>query len=40
MFDVSAVQRIANDMHLYELVVYLEDNQKEYIRLILTGNSE
>lgn len=40
MFDVSAVQRIANDMHLYELVVYLEDNQNEYIRLILTGNSE
>lgn len=40
MFDVSAVQRIANDMNLYELVVYLEDNQKEYIRLILTGRTK
>jgi hypothetical protein len=25
MFDVSAVQRIANDMGFYELVVYLEE---------------
>ena len=37
MFDVNAVQRIANDMGFYELVVYLEDNRREYAHFILTG---
>lgn len=37
MFDVSTVQRIANDMGFYELVVYLEENRKEYAHFILTG---
>ena len=39
MFDVSAVQRIANDMGFYELVVYLEDNRREYAHFILTGEA-
>lgn len=39
MFDVVAVQHIANDMGFYELVVYLEDNRKEYARFILTGEA-
>jgi hypothetical protein len=39
MFDVVAVQRIANDMGFYELVVYLEENRKEYPRFILTGEA-
>lgn len=37
MFDVSTVQRIANDFAFYELVVYLEENRKEYVHFILTG---
>ena len=37
MFDVVAVQRIANDMGFYELVLYLEENRKEYAHFILTG---
>ena len=37
MFDVVAVQRIANDMGFYELVVYLEEKRKEYVHFILTG---
>ena len=34
MFDVNAVQRLA-----YELVVYLEENRKEYVQFILTGEA-
>ena len=37
MFDVVTVQRIAYDMGFHELVVYLEENRKEYVRFILTG---
>lgn len=39
MFDVVAVQRISNDMGFYELVVYLEENRKEYAHFILTGEA-
>ena len=39
MFDVATVQRIANDMGFYELVVYLEENRKEYAHFILTGDA-
>ena len=39
MFDVVLVQRIANDMGFYELVVYLEENRKEYAHFILTGEA-
>ena len=39
MFDVSTVQRIANDMGFFELVVYLEDNRREYTNFILTGEA-
>ena len=39
MFDVNAVQRIANDMGFFELVVYLEDNRCEYAHFILTGET-
>ena len=37
MFDVVAAQRIANDMGFYELVLFLEENRKEYAHFILTG---
>jgi len=39
MFDVATVQRIAYDMDFYELVVYLEENRKEYAHFILTGEA-
>ena len=39
MFDVVAVQRIANDMGFYELVLFLEENRKEYAHFILTGET-
>ena len=39
MFDVNTVQRIANDMGFFELVVYLEDNRCEYAHFILTGEA-
>ena len=37
MFDIPMVQYIANEMHFYELVVYLEEHRKEYVQYILTG---
>ncbi len=40
MFDVNAVQRIAKDMCFFELVTFLEDNSKEYVQFILTGETE
>ena len=39
MFDVSTVQRIANDMGFFELVVYLESHRREYAHFILTGEA-
>ena len=37
MIDTITVQRIANEMHFYELVVFIEEHRKEYIQFILTG---
>lgn len=37
MFDVPMVQRIANDMGFYELVIFLEEHRKEYVHFIMTG---
>lgn len=37
MFDVPMVQYIANEMHFYDLVVYLEEHRREYVQFILTG---
>ena len=39
MLDVIAVQRIAFDMGLYELVNYIEENRKEYMQFIFTGET-
>ena len=39
MFDVNMVQRIANDMGFYELVVYLEEHRREYAHFIITGEA-
>ncbi|MDO4564699.1 MAG: DUF5049 domain-containing protein [Clostridia bacterium] len=40
MFDLTAVQRIAYSMDFYELVVFLEEHRKEYVRFILTGEEQ
>jgi hypothetical protein len=37
MFDVNAVQRMAHEMNLFELVVFLEEHKDQYVRFILTG---
>ena len=37
MFDVPMVQRLAFDRDFYELVVFLEENPKEYVRFIMYG---
>lgn len=39
MFDDRAVQRIANDMGFYELVVYIEEHRRGYAQFILTGEA-
>lgn len=37
MFDLTAVQRIAYSMDFFELVCFLEEHSREYVRFILTG---
>ena len=37
MFDLNAVQRLANDRGMYELVIFIEENRASYGRFILTG---
>ena len=37
IFDINNVQRIANDMKLYELVVFIEEHRREYVHFIITG---
>ena len=37
MFNLPVVQRLAYERDFYELVCWLEDHQKEYVRFILTG---
>lgn len=40
MFDVNMVQRLAYERDFYELVAWLEEHRKEYVRFILTGEEE
>lgn len=40
MFDVTMVQRIAFERDFYDLVNYLEENRKGYVRFILTGDED
>lgn len=41
MLDINGVQWVANELKLYELVIYLidEPNRKEYWHFIMTGES-
>ena len=40
MFDTNMVQRLAYERNFYELVVFIEENRKEYVHFILTGEAE
>ena len=42
MFDVYAVQRIAYELELFDLVLYLEEEENwgEYTLFIITGETE
>lgn len=37
MFDLSAVQRLADEMDFYELVAFIDEDKAKYVRFILTG---
>lgn len=37
MLDVKAVQRIANEMNFYELVIFTHEHKEEYFDFILYG---
>ena len=37
MFDMNMVQRLAFEREFYELVCWLEDHRKEYVRFIMYG---
>ena len=39
MFDVNTVMQIANREGFYELVVYLADHKREYVRFIFSGDT-
>ena len=38
MFDKNMVQRLDYDREMYELVNYLEEDIKEYVRFIMYGD--
>ena len=40
MFDVKAVQRIADEMEFYELVIFLEEEKAKYVKFILNGDED
>ena len=40
MFDTNAVQVIADEMHFYELVVFIEEHKDKYAHFILTGEQQ
>ena len=37
MFDVNMVQRLAYERGMYELVAWLEEHRREYVRFIMYG---
>lgn len=40
MCDLVGVQRVAYEMNLFQLVVFLEERRETYVNLIMTGNFE
>ena len=39
MFDTNRVQCLASERNFYELVVFIEENRKEYVHFILYGEA-
>ncbi len=39
MLDTNMVQWIANQKNYFELVIYLEEHRKEYVKYIFTGEA-
>jgi hypothetical protein len=37
MLDVTSVQRLAHDMGLYDLVIFIEENKQDYVAFIMRG---
>lgn len=37
MMDVRRVQRIANDLGFYDLVILIEDEKSKYVNFIMRG---
>jgi hypothetical protein len=37
---VNAVQRIADEMEFYELVIFLEEEKAKYVKFILNGDED
>ena len=37
MFDTNMVQRIADELRYFELVIFIEEHRDEYSKFILTG---
>ena len=40
MLDAHMVKRIGLDMHLYDMVIFIEENRTEYVNFILHGDEE
>lgn len=40
MLDTTMVQRIGLNMHLYEMVIFIEENRTEYVNFILYGDAK
>ena len=40
MFDKNAVQGLANEWDLFDLVCFIEDNPDSYANFILTGDDQ
>ena len=40
MFDIPMVQVIANELNLFDLVVWLEDHKSDYVHFIMFGEVE
>ena len=40
MFDKGAVQKLAFDREMFDLVVFIEEHPREYVEFILYGNTQ
>lgn len=39
MLDTNMVQWLANRSNYYELVIFIEENRKEYVKYLLSGDA-